>query len=58
MGLQWINWQVINLQNIQTTYSAQYKKKPKTKNPIKKFLQRKHSEGQKTHEKMLNITNF
>ena len=38
----------------------------KTNNPIRKmgrrpkqtFLQRRHTDGQQTHEKMLNITNY
>ena len=43
------------------------KKKIKINNPIKKwaeglnrsnFLQRRHTDGQKAHEKMLNITNY
>ena len=54
------NWQKINFQNIQTVYTAQYKKK----NSIKKvgrrskqtFLQRR--DGQKAHEKMLNIADY
>ena len=53
---QW-DWQGINLQNIQT---AQYQKN----NPIKKmgrrpkqtFLQRIHTDGQQTHERILSIT--
>ena len=59
------NWQGINLQNIQTAYAAQYKKKKMPKNPIKKtsrskltFLQRRHTDGQEAHEKMLRITNY
>ena len=55
--------QGINLQNIQTAHAAQY---PKNKPPNQKmgrrpkqtFLQRRQTDGQKAHEKMLNITNY
>ena len=51
-----------NLQNIQTVHATQYQK---TKQPNQKmgrrskyiFLQRRHTDGQKAHEKILNIIN-
>ena len=56
------NQQVINLQNIQIAHAALYQK---TKQPNQKmvrskqtFLQRRQIDGQKAHEKMLNITNY
>ena len=60
---KWNNWQGINLQNIQTAHVAPYQKNPN--NPTKKltdlnktFLQRRNTDSQKAHEKMLNITNY
>ena len=63
--------QGINLQNIQTAHVALCQKNPpKPKNKTKQknqkmerrseqtFLQRKHTDGQKAHEKMLNISNY
>ena len=55
--------QRINLQNIQTARAAQYQKNkqpnPKMgRRPKQTFLQRRHTDGQQTHEKMLNITNY
>ena len=51
---------MINLQNIQTAHTAQLKKKnPKVGTRSKRtFLQRRHTEGQRTHEKILNITSY
>ena len=34
-----------------------YKKKKMGGRPKETFLQKSHTDGQKTHEKMLNITN-
>ena len=53
----------INLQNIQTAHAAQYQKnkQPNPKMGIRSkqtFLQRRHTDGQEAHEKMLNITNY
>jgi len=54
-------WQRINLQNIQAAQIAQYQK---NKQPIQKmngkqtFLQKIHTDGQQTHEKMLNIVHY
>ena len=55
--------QINNLKNIKEAPMAQFKKK---KWPIQKtglrtkqtFLQRRHTGGQQTHEKMLNITHY
>ena len=60
---KWSNRQGINLQNTQTVHAAQYQK---TKQPNQKmgrrskqtFLQRRHTDGQEAHEKMLNIANY
>ena len=55
--------QGINFQNIQTAHTAQYQKnkQPNQKmdrRPKQTFLQRRHTDGQKAHENMLNITNY
>ena len=55
--------QGINLQTIQTTQPAQYQKNKQPnqkmgKRPKQTFLPRRHTDGQQTHEKMLNITNY
>ena len=53
--------QGINFQNIQTAYTSQHQKKTKQPNrktgrrPKQIFLQRIHTYGQQTYEKMLNI---
>ena len=55
--------QGISLQNIQTAHAAQYQK---NKQPNQKmgrrskqtFLQRRHTDGQQAHEKMLNIAKY
>ena len=60
---KWGNWQRINLKNIQAAHIAQYQK---NKWPDQKvgqrtkqtFLQRRHTDGSQTHEKMLNITHY
>ena len=56
---------MINLQTIQTTYAAQCQKKKKKKpqskvgrRPKQKSLQKRHTDGQEAHKKMLNITNY
>ena len=55
--------QGINLQNIQIGLAVQYKKKKKLTQskmgriPKQTFLQRRYTDGQEAHEKMLNITN-
>ena len=55
------NWQGINLQNIQTADATQYKNKQSNKKISKGFKidisPKKTLEGQKAHEKILNITN-
>ena len=51
----------INFQNIQTAHIAQKKKKSKEKMGRQSkytFLQRRHTDGQEAHEKVLNITNY
>ena len=60
---KWCDWQGINLQNLQTAHIAQYQKnkQPNQKmgqRPKQTFLQRRHTDGQEAHEKMLNITNY
>ena len=57
------NPQGVNIQNIQTAHTTQYQKnkQPNQKmgrRPKQTFLQRRHTNGQKTHEKMLNIINY
>ena len=57
------SWQRINLKNIQAAHAAQFQK---NKWPNQKmgqrakqtFLQRRHTDGSQTHEKMLNITHY
>ena len=52
----------VNIQNIQTAYEAQYQKNPRQSNPKmdgrpkQTFLQRRHTDGQEAHDKMLSIT--
>ena len=48
---KWSHWQGINLQNIGTAHVARWKKK-------KQPNQKRHTDGQKAHEKMLNITDY
>ena len=57
------NQQEINFQNIQTAYVAlcQKNKQPNQKmgrRSKQTFLQRRQTDGQKPHEKMLNISNY
>ena len=56
------NWQRINLQNLQAAHAAQYQKNkqpnPKMgRRPKLTFLQRRYTDCQQTHERMLNIIN-
>ena len=60
---KWCDWQGINLQNLQTAHVAQYQKnkQPNQKmgqRPKQTFLQRRHTDGQEAHEKMLNLVNY
>ena len=54
--------QEVNRKNIQSAHTTQYQK-PKQPNqkmgrrPTQTFLQRRHTDGQQVHEKMLNIAN-
>ena len=53
----------INLQNIQAAHAAQYQKnkQPNQKvgrRPKQTFLQRRHTDSQQTHEKMLNVAHY
>ena len=53
--------QEINLQNIQTTHATQYQEKKQFNQKMGRrsketFLQGRHTDEQKAHEKMLNIT--
>ena len=53
-----LKWQRINLQNVQ---AAQYQKKNNQNlsgRPKQTFLQRRHTDGQQTHEKMLNLAHY
>jgi len=52
------NGQMINLQIIQAAHAAQYHRNPN--NPIKKWEEElnRHTDGQLTCEKMLNIINY
>ena len=48
---------------MQTSPTAQYQKKKQTNQKVGRrskqtFLQRRHINGKKTHEKMLDITNY
>ena len=55
------NRQRINLQNIQAVHAAQYPKNKQPKmggRPKQTFLQRRYTDCQQTHERMLNITNY
>ena len=51
-----------NLQNIQTPPAAKYQKNHSIgkmgKRPKQTFLQRRYTDGQQAHAKMLNITNY
>ena len=48
--------------NIQRAHTAQYQKKhlnqKMSRRPKQTFLQSRHTDGQKVHEKMLNLTNY
>ena len=50
-----------NFQNIRAAHTTQYQKNKQTnqkvgKRPKQTSLQRRHTDGKQTHEKMLNIT--
>ena len=56
------NRQRINLKNIQATPAAQFQKNKRPNQKMSQrtkqtLLQRRHTDGQQTHGKMLNITN-
>ena len=55
--------QGISLQNLQTAHAAQYQKNKQPnprmgRKPKEIFFQRRHTDGQEAHEKMLNIANY
>ncbi|MDP0989777.1 hypothetical protein Q6249_29810, partial [Klebsiella pneumoniae] len=57
------NGQRINLKNLQATPAAQFQKNKRPNQKVgqrtkQTFLQRRHTDGQHTHEKMLNITHY
>ena len=57
------NWKEIDFQNTQGAHATQYEKNKQSNEKIGRrskqtFLQRKHTYGQHTHEKILNITNY
>jgi len=53
LGENICNWQGLNFQNMQTAHETQKKLKNKKigRRPKKTFLQRRHRDGQKAHEK-------
>ena len=60
---EWCNWQGINIQNIQIAHTTQYPKNKQLnqkmgRRPKETFFQRRHTDGQQAHEKMLNIANY
>ena len=57
------NEQEIHLQILQIGHPAQYQNTKQLnqnmgRRPKQKFLQRKHTNAQKAHKKMINITNY
>ena len=57
---KWSNWQRIHLQNIQAVHAAQYQSNKQHNQKMggrskQAFLQRRHTNSQLTHAKMLNI---
>ena len=55
--------QGINFQNIQVARATQYRKNKQAnqnvgQRPKQTFLQRRHIDGQETHEQMLSITKY
>ena len=55
--------QRINLQNIQAAHTSQYQKNKQPnqrvgERPKQTFLQRTHTDGEQTHDKMLSITHY
>ena len=53
----------MNFQNIQAAHTTQYQKNKQPKQKVGKrlkhtFLQGRHTDGQQTHEKMLNISHY
>ena len=53
----------MNFQNIQVAHIIQCQKNKQPnqkmgKRPKQTFLQRRHTDGEQTHEKMLNITHY
>ena len=60
---KWSNWQTANLKNIQATPAAQFWKNKQPNQKIgqrtkQTFLQRRHTDDQQTHEKMLNNPHY
>ena len=57
---KWSNWPRIHLQNIQTAHEAQFQKNEQSNQKAgqrtkQTFVQRRHTDGWQTGEKMLNI---
>ena len=57
------DWQGISLQNLQIVHVTEYPKNKQSnqkmgRRPKQTFLQRRHTDGQEAHEKMLHITNY
>ena len=60
---KWSNWQTTNLKNRQATPTAQFQKNIRPNQKMgqrakQTFLQRRHTDGLQTHEKMLNIIHY
>jgi len=60
---KWWDWQGVNIQNIQTVHTTQYQKTQTTQSNMGRrtkqtFHQRRHTDGQQGHEKILNIVHL
>ena len=60
---KWCDKQGLNFQNTQIAHTTQQQQQKQRnqkmgRRPKKTLLQRRHTDGQQAHEKMLNITNY